>query len=84
MACSFGSVLKTFQNKVNPSRHIGNSDIHRHLGIDVVGSEIKCFTAKHVNIEAIQFLYNANLIRRPKRSKPFEATFQVEYSACCC
>lgn len=76
--------IQTFQNKVlrnivNAPWYIRNRDIHRDLSIADVATEIKRFASKHelrlhrhVNIEALQLLDNANLRRRLKRTKPFE------------
>lgn len=81
--CHINSIQR-FQNKVlrnivNAPWYVRNSDIHRDLGIEDVASEIKRFAAKHelrlhnhINPEAIQLLDTNELIRRLKRTKPFE------------
>lgn len=76
--------IQTFQNKVlrnivSAPWYARNRDIHRDLGIKTVLEEIKNIAQKHetrlhehVNVEAIQLLDNAELVRRLKRIKPFE------------
>ena len=76
--------IETFQNKVlrnivNAPWYIRNSDLQRDLGIPNVESEIKRFAAKHesrlrdhINVEALKLVDNENLVRRLKRTKPFE------------
>lgn len=77
-------IIQRFQNKVlrnmvNAPWYIRSQDIHRDLGIPMVADEIKKFASKHevrlhqhVNTEALQLLDNQNLVRRLKRTKPFE------------
>ena len=77
-------VIQRFQNKVlrnivNAPWYVRNSDIHRDLKMDTVDNEIKKFARRHedrlhqhVNPEAIQLLDNSQLVRRLKRTKPFE------------
>ncbi|KMQ85847.1 hypothetical protein RF55_15365 [Lasius niger] len=75
--------IQTFQNRV--LRNIvaalwysRNCDIHRDLQVNTVADEIKKFARKHdrlsqhVNVEAAQLLDNRELVRRLKRTKPFE------------
>jgi hypothetical protein len=76
--------IQTFQNKVlrnmvNAPWYVRNRDLHRDLGIPDVASEMKRFAIKHesrlhqhVNEEVLQLLDNQNLVRRLKRTKPFE------------
>lgn len=76
--------IQTFQNKVlrnmiNAPWYVRNNDLHRDLGIQDVVSEIKRFAGMHEsrlqhhnNVEAVQLLDSQNLIRRLKRTKPFE------------
>lgn len=76
--------IQNFQNKVlrsivNAPWYIRNNDLHRDLGIPDVKHEIKRFATKHesrllqhVNAEASRLLDNEHLVRRLKRTKPFE------------
>lgn len=76
--------IQTFQNKVlrnivNAPWYVRNSDLHRDLGIPMVKDEIKRFAGKHEarlhlheNAEVLQLLDNQHLVRRLKRTKPFE------------
>lgn len=77
-------IIQQFQNKVlrdavNAPWYIRNDDLHRDLKIELVTTIIKKFAEahehrlhRHVNIEAIQLLDNTNIVRRLKRTKPFE------------
>lgn len=77
-------IIQRFQNKVlrsivNAPWYIRNEDIHRDLGVDLVAKVIKKYAEaheerlhKHVNVEAIQLLDTTDIIRRLKRTKPFE------------
>jgi hypothetical protein len=58
---------------------LGSLDLHRDLKMEMVTAEIKRFARKleerlhhHDNVEAIQLLDNSELLRRLKRTKPFE------------
>jgi hypothetical protein len=78
------SVIHRFQNKVlrdteNAPWYIRNTDLHRDLNMEMVTASIRRFARKHeerlhqhVNVEAIQLLDNSALVRRLKRTKPFE------------
>jgi hypothetical protein len=64
---------------VNAHWYIRNADLHRDLKIEMVTAEIKRFVRKHEerlhhhdNVEATQLLDNIELLRRLKRTKPFE------------
>lgn len=85
--CTKKSNLETiqrFQNKVlrnivDAPWYIRNSDLHRDLEVEPVTCEIQKFARKHEerlhnheNVEAIQLLDNRNIVRRLKRTKPFE------------
>ena len=77
-------IIQRFQNKVlrsivNAPWYFRNSDLHRDLKIETVNQTIKRFARSHeqrlhhhVNVEAIQLLDNTMLVRRLKRTKPFE------------
>lgn len=79
-------IIQTFQNKVlrtivNAPWFVRNEDIHRDLSIENVASEIKKFARSHeqrllhhVNVEAIQLLDTTSIVRRLKRTKPYELT----------
>jgi hypothetical protein len=78
------AVIQRFQNKVlrdivNAPWYIRNTDLHRDLNMEMVTAAIRRFARKHearlhqhVNVEAIQLLDNSALVRRLKRTKPFE------------
>ena len=78
------AVIQRFQNKVlreivNAPWYIRNTDLHRDLNMENVRTAIRRFARKHearlhqhVNVEAIQLLDNSALVRRFKRTKPFE------------
>ena len=78
------AVIQRFQNKVlrdivNAPWYIRNTDLHRDLSMEMVTAVIRRFARKHearlhqhVNVEAIQLLDNSALVRRLKRTKPFE------------
>jgi len=64
---------------VNASWYIRNTDLHTDLNMEMVKAAIRRFARKrearlhqHVNVEAIQLLGNSALVRRLKRTKPFE------------
>ena len=77
-------VIQRFQNQVlrgmvNAPWYIRNADLHRDLNVELVTAAIRRFARKHeerlhqhVNVEAIQLLDNSALVRRLKRTKPFE------------
>lgn len=77
-------IIQRFQNRVlrnvvDAPWYTRNSDLHRDLEIDTVTQTISKFASSHErrllhheNIEAIQLLDNSNLLRRLKRTKPFE------------
>jgi hypothetical protein len=78
------SEVQPFQNKVlrdniNAPWYIRNTDLHRNLNMEMVMAVTRRFARKHeerlhqhVNVEAIQLLDNSALVRRLKRTKPFE------------
>jgi hypothetical protein len=64
---------------VNAQWYVRNVDLHRDLNMEMVTAVIRRFARKHevrlhhhVNVEAIQLLDNNTLVRRLKRTKPFE------------
>lgn len=77
-------IIQRFQNKVlkgivNAPWYIRTVDLHRDLKMDVVVDIIKKHAEahehrlhRHVNVEAIQLLDNTDIVRRLKRTKPFE------------
>lgn len=77
-------IIQRFQNKVlrtivNAPWYVRNDDIHRDLGVDHVTDVIQKHAESHeqrllhhVNVEAIQLLDNTDIVRRLKRTKPFE------------
>ena len=77
-------IIQQFQNKVlrdavNAPWYIRNDDLHRDLKMEFVTTIIQKFAEahehrlhQHVNVEAIQLLDNTDLVRRLKRTKPFE------------
>lgn len=77
-------IIQRFQNKVlrsivNAPWYVRNDDIHRDLGVDLVTVVIKKHAEaherrllQHVNVEAIQLLDTTDIVRRLKRTKPFE------------
>lgn len=77
-------IIQTFQNKVlrdivKAPWYVSNDIIHRDLKIETVEAEIQKQAKKHElrlhqhqNVEVLQLLDNAELVRRLKRLKPFE------------
>lgn len=77
-------IIQRFQNKVlrgivNAPWYIRNDDLHRDLKVDLVINVIQKQAEAHerrlhhhVNVEAIQLLDNTDIVRRLKRTKPFE------------
>jgi len=75
------NIIQRFQNKVlrnmvNAPWYVTNSDLHRDLQVNVVSSEIQRFAQKHEgrlhrheNVEAVQLLDNACIVRRLQRKK---------------
>jgi hypothetical protein len=78
------AIIQRFQNKVlrnivDAPWCVRNADLHRGLKMETVTAEIKRFARKHEerllhheNVEAIHLLDNSELLRRWKRTKPFE------------
>jgi hypothetical protein len=77
-------IIQRFQNKVlrnivGAPWYCRNSDIHRDLNIETVANTIKKIANnhekrlhQHINVEALQLLDTTKLVRRLKRTKPFE------------
>src|ERR1044071_187813 len=77
-------IIQRFQNKVlrnivNAPWYVRNKDIHRDLQIPMVTDEIQKVAVwhldrlqHHTNAEALHLLDNQQLVRRLKRTKPFE------------
>ena len=77
-------VIQRFQNKVlrniiDAPWYCRNTDIHRDLEMDTVEKVISKYARSHeqrllhhVNVEAIHLLDNTNIVRRLKRTKPFD------------
>lgn len=78
------AIIQRFQNKVlrdivDAPWYFRNCNLHKDLGVDTVEQTIRQFARnherrlhQHVNVEAIQLLDNTQLVRRLKRTKPFE------------
>jgi hypothetical protein len=78
------AIIQRFQNKVlinivDAPWYVRNLDLHTDLKMEMVTAEIKRFARKreerllhHENVEAIQLLDNSELLRRLKRTNPFE------------
>lgn len=81
-------IIQRFQNKVlrgvvNAPWYVRNKDLHRDLKVDSVIDTIKKHAEaherrlhRHVNVEAIQLLDNTDIVRRLKRTKPFELVYK--------
>jgi len=69
---------KVLRNIVDGPWYVRNPDLHSDLKMEMVTAEIRRFAKKHeerllhYNVEAIQLLDNSELLRRLKRTKPFE------------
>lgn len=74
-------ITQIFQNEVlkgivNARWYVGNSGLHRDLGVEIVVHVIKGFTKKHerrfhkhVNVEIIQPIDQHGIVKRFKRTK---------------
>jgi hypothetical protein len=83
-------IIQRYQNKVlrcsvNAPWYARNSDIHQDLGVETVASVIARHAISHgnrlqhpVNEEASRLLYVQHLMRRLKRTKPFELVKQFD------
>lgn len=77
-------IIQRFQNKVlrniaNAPWYIRNNDLHRDLKVEYVAEEIQKIARRHeerlyrhVNVEVVRLLDNTDIVRRLKRTKPFE------------
>jgi len=76
--------IQRFQNRVlrdivDAPWYIRNDNLHKDLDVETVDSVIKKYAQsheqrlqRHINVEALQLLNNDGLVRRLKRTKPFE------------
>ena len=81
---SNSAIIQRFQSKVlraivNAPWYVRNADLDRDLKMEMVTIEIKRFARMHEerlhhhdNVEVIQLLNNSDLLRKLKRTKPFE------------
>jgi len=88
------ALIQRFQNKVlrnivDAPWYVRNADCHTDLKMEMVTAEIKRFTRKHEerlihqeNVEAIQLLDNSELLRRLKRTKPFQLVSRILKPEC--
>lgn len=77
-------IIQRFQNKVlrgivNAPWYIRNDDLHRDLKVEFVDKVIQNYAEAHqhrlhhhVNVEAVLLLDHTDIVRRLKRTKPFE------------
>jgi len=78
------NIIQRFQNRVlrgivAAPWYIRNNNVHKDLDVETVDSVIKKYAQsheqriqRHINVEALQLLNNDGLVRRLKRTKPFE------------
>jgi hypothetical protein len=78
------NIIQRFQNTVlrgivDAPWYIRNDNLHKDLDVETVDSVIKKYVQsheqrlqRHINVEALQLLNNDGLVRRLKRTKPFE------------
>jgi hypothetical protein len=78
------AIIQRFQNKllrniVDAPWYVRNADLHRDLHMEMVTVEIGRFARKHEgrllrqdNVEAIHLLDSSEILRRLKRTNPFE------------
>jgi hypothetical protein len=78
------NIIQRFQNRVlrgivGAPWYIRNGNIHTELDVETVDSVIKQYAQsheqrlqRHINVEALQLLNSDGLVRRLKRTKPFE------------
>jgi len=78
------NIIQRFQNRilrgiVDAPWYIRNDNLHKDLDIETVDSVIKKYAQSHeqwlqghINVEALQLLHYDDLVRRLKRTKPFE------------
>jgi uncharacterized Fe-S radical SAM superfamily protein PflX len=86
---SITAIIQRYQNKllrniVDAPWYVRNADLHRDLKMEMVTTEIRRFARRHEerllhhdNVEAIQLLDNSELLRRLKRTNPFELVSQT-------
>jgi hypothetical protein len=78
------NIIQRFQNRVirrivDAPWYIRNDNLHKDLDMETVDSIIRKYAQsheqrlhRHINVEALQLLNNGSLVRRLKRTKPFE------------
>ena len=78
------NIIQRFQYRVlrgivDAPWYIRNDNLHKDLDVETVDSVIKNYAQsheqrlqRHINVEALQLLNNDGLVRRLKRTKPFE------------
>jgi hypothetical protein len=83
------AIIQRFQNRVlrnivGSPWYVRNADLHRDLRIEMATAEIRRFARKHEErlyhhdtVDTIQLLDNGKLIRRLRRTKPFELVYVV-------
>jgi len=77
-------VIQRFQNRVlrgivDAARYVRCDNLDKDLCVETVDSVIKKYVQsheqrlqRHINVEALQLLNSDGLVRRLKRTKPFE------------
>ena len=78
------NIIQRFQNGVlsgivDAPWYAQNDNLHKDLDVETVDSIIKKYAQsheqrlqQHINVQAVQLLNNDGLVRRLKRTKPFE------------
>ena len=78
------NIIQRFKNRVlrgivDAPLYIRNDKLHKDLDVETVDIVIKKYAQsheqrlqRHINVEALQLLNNYGLVRRLKRTKPFE------------
>jgi len=78
------NIIQRFQNRVlcgilDAPWYIRNDNLHKDLDVETVDSVIKTYAQsheqrlqRHINVEALQLRNNDGLVRRLKRTSPFE------------
>jgi hypothetical protein len=73
------NIIQRFRGIVNAPWYIRNDNLHKDLDMETVDSVIRMYAQsqeqrlhRHIHVEALQLLNNGSLVRRIKRTKPFE------------
>jgi hypothetical protein len=78
------NIIQRFQNRVirgivDAPWYIRNDSLHKDQDMETVDSVIRKYAQsheqrlhRHINVEALQLLNNGGLVKRLKRTKPFE------------